>query len=261
MATKPVSLDNLGRLQHVLMACAIASIFWLSSTALSTETRAQGIISSFTYQPTKIGAVYDRAYIPGGFDSNDSVEVVLEGSFSSSCWRPAETNYKVDQDRMEIFVGPAAYLYPGRLCAQLVLPFDRVVNFGILKAGVYTLIQATNGAVLGEIPVRPAMTNRPDDFMYAPVAQAFFTKNGPHGEVLLGGNFPSSCMVTDEVRVTVEPKVIVLQPIIKLEKRLHCQDGSFPFQMNVIIPDIPQGRYLLHIRSMNAKSINSLIDM
>jgi hypothetical protein len=212
-------------------------------------------------EPTKIPAAYQTAYIPGGFDSNDSVEVVLEGRFSSSCWRPAEISFAVDQDKNEIHVGPAAYLYPARLCAQLILPFDRVVNFGVLKPGMYKLIQATDGVELGEVPVKAAQTERPDDFMYAPVSQAFFKKKGADGEVTLAGNFPNSCMQMDEVKVTLEPKVIVLQPIAKIDKRLGCQDGHFPFQVKTKIPSIPAGRYLLHVRSMNAKAINSLVDM
>jgi hypothetical protein len=212
-------------------------------------------------EPTKVPAAYQKAYIPIGFDSNDSVEVVLEGRFSSSCWRPAEISFAVDQDKQEIHVGPAAYLYPARLCAQLILPFDRVINFGVLKAGNYKLIQATDGALLGEVPVQPATSDRPDDFLYAPVSQAFYKKKVDGGEVTMAGNFPNSCMLMDEVKVQVQPDVVVLQPIAKIEKRLGCQDGSFPFQVKTKIPQVTPGRYLLHVRSMNAKSINSLVEM
>lgn len=135
------------------------------------------------------------------------------------------------------------------------------MSFGVLKPGTYKLIQATDGADLGEIPVQAAQSERPDDFMYAPVSQAFFKKRGADGDVTLAGNFPNSCMQMDEVKVTLEPKVIVLQPIAKIDKRLGCHDGHYPFQVKTKIPNIPAGRYLLHVRSMNAKSINSLVDM
>ncbi len=212
-------------------------------------------------EPTKIPAAYQTSYIPGGFDSNDSVEVVLEGRFSSSCWRPAEVEVAVDHDKKEIYVGPAAYLYPARLCAQMILPFDRVVSFGLLKPGAYKLIQATDGAELGSIPVAQSQTERPDDFLYAPVSQAFFKERSTYSEVTIAGSFPSSCMMMDEVKVTIEPKVIVIQPIAKIEERLGCTDGSFPFQQKTKIEGIPSGRYLLHVRSMNAKAINSLVDV
>ncbi len=243
------------RLKSVGMLGAFVAI-----TAIAGAAFGQTVPPIMT-EPTKIPAAYQTSYIPGGFDSNDSVEVVLEGRFSSSCWRPAEISFSVDQDKKEILVGPAAYLYPARLCAQLILPFDRVVSFGVLKPGTYKLIQATDGADLGEIPVQAAQTERPDDFMYAPVSQAFFKKRGADGDVTLAGNFPNSCMQMDEVKVTLEPKVIVLQPIAKIDKRLGCHDGHYPFQVKTKIPNIPAGRYLLHVRSMNAKSINSLVDM
>lgn len=253
---------NIGRAQilesnfrQVWAVGAFLAISALAGAALGQTTPP--VLS----EPTKVPAAYEKAYIPIGFDSNDSVEVVLEGRFSSSCWRPAEISFAVDQDKLEIHVGPAAYLYPARLCAQMILPFDRVVNFGVLKTGNYKLVQATDGAFLGEVLVKPATTERPDDFLYAPVSQAFYKKKANGGEVTMAGNFPNSCMMMDEVKVTVQPDVVVLQPIAKIEKRLGCHDGHFPFQVKTKIPQVPAGRYLLHVRSMNAKSINSLVEM
>lgn len=242
--------------KQVALAGAFVALSTFAGVALG-QTTPPPIIA----EPTKIPAAYNTSYIPGGFDSNDSVEVVLEGRFSSSCWRPAEVEVSVDHDKKEIYVGPAAYLYPARLCATMVLPFDRVVSFGILKPGAYRLIQATDGAELGSIPVAPAQTERPDDYLYAPVSQAFFKERSTYSEVTIAGSFPSSCMMMDEVKVTLEPKVIVIQPIAKIEKRLGCKDGSFPFQQKTKIEGIPTGRYLLHVRSMNAKAINSLVDV
>lgn len=240
------------------MAALLGAIVAVSSFAGAAFGQA---VPPIMAEPTKVPAAYQTSYIPGGFDSNDSVEVVLEGRFSSSCWRPAEIEVAVDHDKKEIYVGPAAYLYPARLCAQMILPFDRVVSFGLLKQGNYKLIQATDGADLGTIPVAQAQTERPDDFLYAPVSQAFFKDRGGSSEVTIAGNFPSSCMMIDEVKVTIEPKVIVIQPIAKIEKRLGCRDGSYPFQQKTKIEGIPAGRYLLHVRSMNAKAINSLVDV
>lgn len=212
-------------------------------------------------EPQKVPAAYTHAYIPAGFDSNDDVEVVLEGMFSSSCWRPADIQVAVDHDQRKVFVGPAAYMYPQRLCAQMIMPFDRVVSLGMLKAGVYELVQATDGAVLGKIPVSAAVTDAPDDFTYAPISQAFFKAGTGSGELMIVGNFPNNCMSLDEVRVGVQKDVVVVQPIAKVEKRRDCKDGSFPFNSSTIVNFIPNGRYLMHVRSANAKSINTLIDV
>ena len=36
-------------------------------------------------QPVKVPAYFQKMYIPGGFDSNDQIQIVGEGTFSNSC--------------------------------------------------------------------------------------------------------------------------------------------------------------------------------
>lgn len=211
-------------------------------------------------EPVKVPAFYNKIYVPAGFDSNDQVEIVGEGLFRNSCYRPAETSIEVDHDRKIIKVGPAAYEYSG-LCLQVVLPFDRVMNVGMLKPGTYEIVQAIDEAKLGKINIAKAQVNGPDDFLYAPISQAFFRQRGLMGEIFITGEFPNSCMQLDEVRISVEKETIVVQPIAKLEDTGDCKSGSFPFSKLVEVKFLKQGRYLLHVRSMNAKSVNALVDM
>src|SRR5690606_29287612 len=108
-----------------------------------------------------------------GFDSNDHVQFVGEGLFRNTCYRPATPFAMVDHDRKQIRVGPVAYEYNG-LCMQVILPFERVIDVGILKPGAYEVIQEPDGRLLGTIPVKVARSADPDDHLYAPVSQAFF---------------------------------------------------------------------------------------
>jgi hypothetical protein len=55
--------------------------------------------------------------------------------------------------------------------------------------------------------------------------------------------------------------VIVVLPIAKMETRPDCKDGKFPFNKVVSVDLVPKGRYLLHVRSMNSKAINNLVDV
>lgn len=211
-------------------------------------------------EPALKPATFNAMYAPSGFDSNDNVQFVGEGMFRNSCYRPAPASVKVDVAAMTITVGPAAYEYSG-FCLQVILPFERVIDVGILKPGVYTVVQTPGASVLGTIKVVEAKTLNPDDFLYAPISQAFYRQRGLSSEVLLSGDFMTNCMSIDHVKVAIEEKAIVLQPIVKLEDRNDCLRGKFPFNKVVRIDLAPKGRYLLHVRSMNGKAVNTLVDV
>lgn len=215
--------------------------------------------TAFAQPPTKVSALYSRAYVPAGFDDNDSIQIVAEGTFKNSCYRPAETSVAIDLEKKRITLGPAAYEYSG-FCLQVILPFDRAIDLGILPNGTYDIVQA-DGSKLGSLPVSKAFTDNADDHLYAPISQAFFRQKGAVSEIYITGQFPNSCMKLDEVKVTVEKTVIVVQPIAKVEQTRDCKDGKFQFEKLVKVEMIPAGRYLLHVRSMNAKAVNSLVDV
>lgn len=229
----------------------IISLMALALVAVNAEAQPE---------PVKVPATYNKLYVPNGFDSNDHVQVVGEGLFRNSCYRPADTKVKVDQDRRQIFVGPAAYEYSG-FCLQVVLPFDRVLDIGILKPGAYEFVQISDGAKLGSIQVRKATSDMADDYIYAPISQAFFRQKGLKSEIYLTGDFPNSCMALDEVRVDVQKDVIVVLPIAKYGSNVDCQDGKFHFEKMVQVDLIKPGRYLLHVRSMNSNAVNTLVDV
>ncbi|MEK7355323.1 MAG: hypothetical protein AAB250_02670 [Bdellovibrionota bacterium] len=212
-------------------------------------------------EPTKIAATYSHMYAPGGFDSNDQVQIVGEGIFRNTCYRPTEPKVRIDELKHQIFVGPAAYEYSG-FCLQVILPFTRVVDVGILKPGKWEIFQGPQADRLGEVTVRAAITDSADDFLYAPISQAFFQQKGTGADVLITGEFSNSCMQLDSVMVTIEPEVLVLQPVAKMDTTAGvCKDGKFPFSKKVSIKILPLGRYLLHVRSMNGNAVNTLVTM
>ncbi len=210
--------------------------------------------------PVKVAAYFENMYIPGGYDSNDLIQIVGEGKFHNSCFRHAETNVRIDEDQQKIYLGPVAYSYPG-ICLMVILPYQKTIDVGILKAGKWEIVQDTNKKVVGEISVRSALTKSADDYLYAPISQAYFYQVDGFRNVMLTGEFSNSCMQLDQVKFSTEPNVIAVQPIAKMEQRSDCQDGKFPFKKNVTLNSISAGRYLLHVRSLNGNAINSLIDV
>lgn len=209
--------------------------------------------------PSKVAIAYERVYAPAGFDSNDQVQIVGTGQFSTGCYRHAETVVDIDTEKKTITLGPAAYKYNG-FCLQLATRFERVIELGILPAGDYEIYQKNHSKRLGVLNVKEATSDEPDDFMYAPISQAFLESKGDSNELIVTGEFPSSCMRIQAMKVESRNDVIVVQPIAELVRDNDCALGYYPFR-EVLPMALPKGRYLLHIRSMNAKAINSLVEM
>lgn len=210
--------------------------------------------------PDKVQVRFNQLYIAQGFDSNDNVQIVGEGRYLDGCYRNAETKVKVDHKNKKIHLIPYAYKYNG-LCIKVILPFDRVINIGILKAGTYTITQGEQAEEIGKIEAKPAVTNVPDDFIYAPVSQAYFRNLGTTNTVSLSGEFSNSCMKLKEVKFDIQPQVLVVQPISELTESATCVEGSFPFEGDTEVGPMKPGRYLLHVRSMNGKAVNNLVDV
>lgn len=209
--------------------------------------------------PVKVPATFKRIYVPEGFDDNDNVQFVGEGVFSSSCYRYSDTVVSVNHTDKIINITTSAYKYNG-MCMQLVLPFDRVVDVGILKQGTYTINQGQTGVQVGSIVIKSSTRGEPDDNLYAPISQALFTSKNGVNKVTLTGDFPMSCMKLRKVETHVLTDGLIIQPIAEMVNT-GCKDGTFPFETEVDLGTVKPGRYLLHVRSMNGKSINSLVDV
>jgi len=210
------------------------------------------------FKPIVKPALFSEVYVPGGFDDNDVVQIVGEGMFRNSCYRPGPANAKVDQQNFTVTLDATAYEYPG-ICLQVILPFERTIDLGLLGDGTYKVMQ--NGQQISTFKVAKAKSIAPDDYLYAPISQAFFRQENGTSKIALTGEFTSDCMKLDRVLTHVEQKVIVVQPIATMQERGNCKTGKFPFSTVVSIDNVPKGRYLIHVRSMNAKAVNTLVDV
>lgn len=234
------------------LSAAIASL--ASIMLLTGPAQAENLGNKPTLTPTLFSAIY----VPAGFDDNDVVQIVGEGIFRNSCYRPGPANALVDQANYTITLKANAYEYTG-ICLQVILPFERTIDVGILKDGTYKVMQ--DGQLMETFTVAKARSLGPDDYLYAPISQAYFRQEGRASKILLSGNFTNDCMKIDRIQTVVEKKVLVVQPIITTEERPNCKVGSFPFNAVATIENIPEGRYLLHVRSMNSKAVNNLVDV
>lgn len=234
---------------------AVTAFFFASASIVGTSR-----VAFAQQEPQKVGATYSKVYVPVGFDSNDHVQIVGEGIFENACYRPAPTEISVNEATKEITLGPVAYKYQG-FCMQVVLPFERTIDVGILKTGTWKVLQKGDGKVIAEIDVKTAQNLAPDDFLYAPVSQAFLRQSKSRVSVFVTGQFPNSCFEMDKMKVTTSDDTIVVQPIAKMNSATDCKEGAFGFQKAVSVPNLKPGRYLLHVRSLNGNAINQLVNV
>ncbi len=237
-----------------MKAIKIIPTLMLCTAGLFNQVQADEPIA-----PKKVSVDFTKLYIPDGYEANNNVEIVGEGMFENACYRRTNPTVQVNEETRTIDIGPAAYKYNG-LCLQVVLSFNAVIDLGVLKAGDYNITQ-NSGKALGKIHVGRARTSDPDDYLYAPISQAYFKKEGLFNQVLLNGSFPVSCMKIKELRVHIQPDVLVIQPIAYLDKSVACVVGQYHFDQLVDVGAMKSGRYLLHVRSINGHSVNSLIDV
>ncbi|MBL7543228.1 MAG: hypothetical protein JNL11_05400 [Bdellovibrionaceae bacterium] len=202
----------------------------------------------------------EGSYIPQGFDSNDNVQMVVEGVFKDTCSKPGPAQFAVNQATKTVEVLTTEYRYAGP-CLDVLVPHDTVVNLGVLGQGTYRVMQK-NGRQLGSLVVQQALRATADDYLYAPVSQVYLKNSGAQVSVTLSGSFSNSCMSMAQVLTRVQGNVIVVQPLAHYNKEASaCANVLVPFEKTVIINGVRPGRYLLHIRSLNGNSVNNLYNI
>lgn len=203
----------------------------------------------------------DTGYLPNGFDSNDQVQVVVEGTYRDTCSKSAGTRFTVNPTSKVIQISAYEYRYTGP-CLDVMVPHDEVVNLGILPTGRYQVMQPGGRGILGYLNIDQAMKSSPDDFLYAPISQAYVKNVGGKVALTLSGVFTNSCMKIQKIISNVQNNVVTIQPLaMLLPTATNCIQGHFPFEQTTYITPVRSGRYLLHVRSLNGKSINNLFDL
>jgi hypothetical protein len=118
--------------------------------------------------------------------------------------------------------------------------------------------------VTDQFQVEEASNSGPDDFLYAPIDNAAVENDLSANEeiAILYGRFTDSCMVFKDIKVINSGKTLQVLPVIEVENRPVCQDGIFPFKRSIVLPKgMKKGRHLLHVRSLNGKSVNVMFSV
>ena len=209
--------------------------------------------------PGNVSVDLEGAYVPIGFDDNDRSQVVVKGTFSNACYKIAEPQVRVDSQSRSIYIDQRAYIYDF-ICLQIIMPFTQVVDLGILPVGNFTLKDKSSGKTLGTLPVLRAKGAEPDDYLYAPIADASIKTEGANATLTLEGDFTDRCMKLKEVLVHYYRDVIVVQPVAEmLGTPSGCGHELVKFQWEGPLEPGLHGTQLLHVRTMNGQAINRIV--
>ena len=212
--------------------------------------------------PKTVNVGLSKAYIPAGFDDNDRVQFVVEGSFHNTCYKVGPWAFRLDAQNKQIIVQQQAYVYPG-ICLQMVVPFHQTIDLGLVQQGSYAIVDAATHTKLGSIAINHTNNPEPDDYLYAPMSDAYVITDKDTGEHTLAivGSFSDRCTDFDEIRVGYNDQVIVVQPIVKHTENRFCEKIKTRFLKTVPLNKALTGMHLLHVRSMNGQAINKMLDL
>jgi len=78
------------------------------------------------------------AFVPGGFDSQSEVFVVVSGMFPNSCYAWSRAEVSMGENNT-IDIQAKANITQGVLCYRFLQPYQKEVQIGQLSPGRYTL--------------------------------------------------------------------------------------------------------------------------
>jgi hypothetical protein len=201
-----------------------------------------------------------RIFVPTGFDNNDEIQVVLDGQLPDGCHKLAHSEIRRPEGSNEIIAVQWARKFPGQ-CPIVFVDFTTVINIGRLDVGEYAV--SSPGLEARSLTVEAAPSDGQDNYIYANMTSVYVESgDGPVFEAELEGILTNSCLKWDEVRLLDQGDVIILLPILKFEDSGDCRVLNEPFTKKVRLPDrLPDGRNLVHVRSMNGQSVNAVFEV
>lgn len=196
-------------------------------------------------------------YVPTGFDSNDSVEVVVTGTFPTPCYSRNTVSVEVKGDQIAIEID-AIRRDTKSACPQMQVPFKEVVALGNLQGGIYELV--VNNKLNDSLNVSEASSNSVDDHLYAAIDQ--LEHKGGDDYVLKGWRY-SNCVDLDRVDVVSNGKdTLSVLPVMKQLSRF-CPMKGMPvaYEVKLDVKALQTKEPLIHVRTMDGKSYNTILNL
>lgn len=197
-------------------------------------------------------------YVPTGFDSNDSVEVVVTGHFPNPCYSRNTVSVDVKDDVISVEISALLRSEEKLLCPQMQVPFKEVVSVGNLQGGKYKI--TVNGTLKDSLTVEEASSSAVDEHLYGAI-DAVEHKGGDN--YILHGWRYSSCIDLDRVQVVSNGKdTLSVLPIMKQLSDfcpMKMTPVSYPVKLKT--SGLKSKEPLIHVRTMDGKSFNKVLGM
>lgn len=197
----------------------------------------------------------EHTYIPKGYDSNDNVELIVEGYLPNLCYKSPHTSVKVEGSTININLMAWTNDDGTVMCAEMVVPFIQTVSLGVLDKGHYNVI--VNQEIHSQLFVDESTSDAMDDLIYANVE--VIERDPYSNRVVFKGHNPSHCFEFDRFEnISNDKDVLSVLPIMKQVTDL-CPRKMVPFELEYEVPQIlNRDRFLINVRTMNGKSVNQL---
>ena len=218
-----------------------------------------GMMAFAASAPMKKLVPVSNIYSPEGFDSNDNVEVIVEGFLPNLCYRAPMKDIKINGNKIDIKLSALSSEQQNPYCPEMIVPFLEKVEVGVMDKGQYEI--EVNGKSVyekqGSIEVDESISDAVDDEVYANVE--YIERVQGSRNIILKGQNPSDCFVLDKVEF-VDNKKNVLSVLPKMKQVSEfCPMKMVPFEYEVEVPNnLEKEKILLHVRVMDGRSVNSL---
>lgn len=233
---------------------------------LSVNTQA---VESHTVE-----APIKKVFVPAnGYDSNDNVQLMIDGLLPNQCQQVAEAVVKFDAANNFFYVTQLARIRPinechvGNMPRHLGLPgyFSKEISLGVLKAGEYKIAYRDNGMTLARtFRVAPAQNVGTDDEIYAPVSNFFVPEMMDEKEnvqIVLTGVIGSRCLGWKDINIEQQDDIIVIKPKMRIVSTNFCSLTPWPLEKVVSLGKLKPGRYMVHVRSMNGQGLSRVFSI
>lgn len=204
-----------------------------------------------------------QAYIPKGFDSDDSAQFMVVGKFKNACFQMGTIFTSVDRQKKRIEVQLTGYEYSGE-CLDTEVSFHQVVPLGVIGIpGKFQVFDRVSKTRLGFLEFAKAGEGGAgtDRFNYAPLIDAYLVDRPKAGKrfLVLKGVFHDSCLSIKDVELQAQGDVLVVLPTIHKLAQNGCRSGDFPFEKAIFLKEALPEEFLLHVRSMGGQAINKMV--
>lgn len=219
-------------------------------------------------------AIEEAFVAPKGYDTNDNVEIIIDGKLPNACFEIYKSNVDVDQKKFEITLQQLVKVKNITECQanhqdhqnipMWPIQYTNRLELGNLKAGTYKVNYNTGTTVTTKtFEVSATVSSGIDDFLYAPISNAFIPEliySTDSAEVILTGILTNTCMnFNGEVEVQRMGNVFIVLPKMSLNTFTQCSPTQIPLQSIVSLGAIKkEGRYLVHVRSTTGRSVNKV---